>query len=137
MIDPAALARLSLFADLDRAGLAAVAERADEASFPRGARVLRQGISGNSFFVITDGEAAVVVDGTDRSRLHAGDFFGELSILTGEAVIADVVVVSEELRCAVLPPGELRPLLLEYPHVALRMLEVGARRLRATTLWAG
>ena len=128
------LSRLALFADLGGAQLAAVAEMMDEESFARDARVVREGISGSGFYVITDGEASVRVDGIDRVRLRAGDFFGEISILTGDPVFADVYAVTEELRCAVLPASRLRPLLLEYPTVAVRLLEAEARRLRATTL---
>jgi CPA2 family monovalent cation:H+ antiporter-2 len=131
------LSRLALFADLGGAQLAALAEMMEEESFARDARVLRSGISGSAFYLITDGEASVRIDGQDRVRLHAGDFFGEISILTGEPVFADVVAASEELRCAVLPGPQLRSVLTEYPQVAVRMLEAEARRLRATTLWAG
>ena len=136
MIEAAVLGRLSLFADLQKPQLVAVAEMMDEASFPRDTRVLRAGISGGSFYVITDGEASVRIDGRDRVRFHAGDFFGELSILTGDPIVADIFAVSEELRCAVLPEHRLRPLLLQHPQICLRMLEAVARRLRATTLWA-
>jgi CRP-like cAMP-binding protein len=135
VIDAAVLSRLALFADLQAPQLQAVAELMDEASFPRDTRVLRAGISGGGFYVITDGEASVRIDGRDRVRFHPGDFFGELSILTGDPVVADIVSVSEELRCAVLPEHRLRPLLLDHPHLGLRMLEAMARRLRATTLW--
>ncbi len=137
MIDLDALARLSLFGDLSPPGLAAVAQLMDEASYPLDTRVLRGGFSANAFYVITDGEAIVRIDGEDRARLRPGDFFGEVSILTAEPAGADVVAATEELRCAILPGFELRPLLLEYPDIALRMLEVGARRLRAANLWAG
>ena len=137
MIAANTLARLALFVDLPGPQLQAVAETMDEESFDRGARVMRVGISGGGFYVITDGEAAVIIDGQDRTHLHAGDFFGELSILTGDPVVADIVVTSDELRCAVLPQHQLRPLLLSHPEITLRMLEAMARRLRATTLWAG
>jgi CRP-like cAMP-binding protein len=137
MIDSATLSRLALFADLQAPQLLAVAEMMDEESFPRGARVLREGISGNGFYVITDGEAIVRLDGQDRVQLRAGDFFGEISILTGDPVLADIVAASEELRCAVLPSHQLRPLLVAHPQITIRMLEAEARRLRATTLWAG
>jgi CRP/FNR family transcriptional regulator, cyclic AMP receptor protein len=139
VIDAATLARLSLFGELPGPQLQAVAEMMDEESFGRDAKVMRTGISGSGFYVITDGEAAVIIDGEDRlDHLRAGDFFGELSILTGEPVVADIVAVSEELRVAVLPEHKLRELLLTYPQVTLQMLVAMARRLRrTTTLWAG
>ncbi len=137
MIDPQSLARLALFADLDAPRLQAVAQMLDEESFEGGTRVLRAGISGGAFYVITDGAADVVIGGEPRTRLGAGDYFGEGSILTGEVPIADVVAAGGELRCAVLDGPELRPLLLEHPAIAVRMLEASARRLRSTSLWAG
>jgi CRP-like cAMP-binding protein len=136
MIDAGSLSRLALFADLPSPELQAVAETMEEDSFARGTRVLREGLSANVFYVITDGEASVVIEGSERARLRAGDFFGEVAIFTGDAAGADVVAASEELRCAVLPGPQLKPLLLEYPQVALRMLEVGARRLQSANLWS-
>lgn len=136
MIDSHALAPLSLFADLSEAQRLAVAEAMDEESYPREARILRQGLSGSGFYVITEGTTSVRVAGEERAQLHAGDFFGEISVLTGEPAGADVVVLTEEVRCAVLPGHQLRPLLLRYPAVALRMLEAVAVRLRQANLWA-
>lgn len=136
MIDAERLAGLSLFADLSHAELAAVAEEMEEESFSRGARVLREGIGGGGFYVITDGSASVVIGGRERALLHAGEFFGEVSVLTGERPGADVVAASDELRCALLGGPRLRPFLLEHPGVALRMLEAMARRLRAANLWS-
>lgn len=136
MIDTHSLATLSLFADLSEAQRLAVAEAMDEESYPRDARILREGLSGSGFYVITEGTTSVRVGGEERAQLHAGDFFGEISVLTGEPAGADVVVLSEEVRCAVLPGPQLRPLLLRYPTMALRMLEAVAVRLRESNLWA-
>ena len=137
MVDPGTLARLSLFAGLAAPQLEAVASVLDEASFPRGARVIREGLGGEAFYVITSGEAAVQIDGQERARLQPGDFFGEVSILTGGATAADVVAETEELRCAVLPGAELVPLLLAHPELAVQMLRTSARRLRSANLWSG
>jgi CRP-like cAMP-binding protein len=136
VIDASTLGRLSLFADLPAAQLVALGEAMDEASYPRGTRILREGLSGNNFYVITEGATSVQLGGEERAQLRPGDFFGEISVLTGEPVATDVVAASEEVRCAVLPGPELRPLLLAYPTVSLRMLEVVARRLRDANLWA-
>jgi CRP-like cAMP-binding protein len=135
-VDADSLARLALFADLTAPQLEALAHTVDEERHARGERVLRQGLSGSAFYVILAGEAAVRIDGQERARLAAGEFFGEISILTGEPVGADVVALSEELRCGVLPGPELKPLLLAYPQVAVRMLEFSARRLRSANRWS-
>jgi CRP-like cAMP-binding protein len=137
MIDTESLARLALFADLTRPQLEAVAHAVAEERFPRDQRVLREGLSGSAFYVIVDGEASVRIEGQERARLRPGDFFGEVSILTGDPPGADVVAASEELRCAVLAGPELEPLLLAYPRLAVRMLAVEATRLRSANTWQG
>ena len=134
MIDPDSLARLALFADLDRAQLEAASQLFDEQMFENGERVLRQGLTGNGFYVLLDGCVAVQIDGTERARLFPGDFFGEVSILTGEAPTADIVATSA-LRCAVLGEPEVKDFLIRNPHVMLRMLQAEARRVRSANLW--
>jgi trk system potassium uptake protein TrkA len=136
MIDPDSLARLALFADVGGSELEEVASSFDEQRHARGDRLLREGLSGGSFYVILAGEVSVRIDGEERARLGAGEFFGDLSVLTGEPAAADVVVSSEELRCAVLDAPDFRPLLLRHPPIAIRMLELGARRLRHANEWA-
>jgi CRP-like cAMP-binding protein len=128
------LSQLALFADLTRPQVEAVAHTFDEEVFAEGQRVLRQGLSGGSFFLILDGEASVRVNGDERARLGRGDFFGEISVLTGEAPVADVVAETL-LRCLVVPGPELKTFLLEQPQVMLRVLRAEAQRLRNATAW--
>jgi CRP-like cAMP-binding protein len=96
--------------------------------------VLRQGFSGSNLYVILDGEAAVVIDGTERTRLGRGEFFGEASTLLGTAPTADVVATMP-LRCLVVPAGELERFLMAYPAVAIRMLKDEVQRLATTLQW--
>ena len=130
------LASLSLFGDLSYPELEAVAHTFEEEAFAMGQRVLRQDVSGGSFYVILSGEARVVIDGEERAVLTRGDFFGEISVLTDTAPTADVVA-SSMLRCLVVPAQHLKPLLLSRPSVAYRMLQIEARRLRIANTWAG
>ena len=128
------LSQLALFADLPRPHVEAVAHSFDEQVFAQGQRVLRDGLSGSSFYVILDGEAAVVIDGEERSRLGRGEFFGEISALTGGPPSADVIATTM-LRTLVIPANELEAFLLERPTVMLRMLQTEARRLQAAGQW--
>ncbi len=128
------LAQLSLFADLSRAQIEAVSHTFEEEVFAEGQRVLRHGLSGSSFYIILEGEARVVIDGVERARLGRGDFFGEISVLSGDAPSADVTATSL-LRCLVIPSTELEEFLLERPRLMLRMLQTEARRLQAAGQW--
>lgn len=128
------LSSFALFADLGRADLQAVSHTFEEESFSEGQRVLRQGFSGTGFYLILQGEAAVVIDGHERTRLARGDFFGEISILLGEPPNADVTALTP-LICIVLPGNQLTEWLAAKPMVTLRMLQAEVRRLRATSRW--
>lgn len=123
-----ALAGLSLFADLSRPQLQAVAHTFTEESFPAGQRILRQGFAGSGFYIILDGEVAVRIDGTDRARLGKGDFFGEMSLLLGELPVADVVALGP-LHVLHLAGADLKAFLGLYPPIMYRMLQSVARRL--------
>jgi CRP-like cAMP-binding protein len=129
------LAQLALFADLRWPELEAVAHTFDEEVFAEGQRVLRQRISGGAFYVILEGEATVVIDGEERARLGRGEFFGEISTLTGSAPIADVRAETL-LRCLALPGPQLEGFLLGHPTVMLRMLQAVSRRLRDSSRWS-
>ena len=128
------LSGFALFADLGSPQLLSVAGMFEETVAAEGDRVLRQGLTGSGFYLILDGAAEVCIDGTVRSTLHRGDFFGEVSILLGEAPTADVVAVSP-LRCLVLGPAAVQPFLFAHPTVMLRMLQAQARRLRNANRW--
>ncbi|TMC60858.1 MAG: cyclic nucleotide-binding domain-containing protein [Chloroflexi bacterium] len=128
------IAGMALFADLTTPQLEAVAHRFEERLFPEGERILRQGLSGSGFYVIVEGAASVVVDGTPRATLIRGDFFGEVSILLGESPVADVVAL-RALRCLVLPGSDVELFLLDHPKVMFRILQAQARRLRNANRW--
>ena len=128
------LSGLALFADLSRPQIEAVAHKMTEESYPTGQRILRQGFTGTGFYVIVDGEVAIKVDGTEIARLAKGDFFGETSILLGEAPAADVVT-TRQLRVLHLGGPELEGFLKDYPPVMYRMLRSMALRIANANRW--
>jgi CRP-like cAMP-binding protein len=130
------IGQLALFADLSGPQREALVHTYDEEVFPEGQRVLRQGLTGANLYVIVEGEAVIVIAGTERTRLGRGEFFGEVSALLGSPPTADGIA-STPLRCLVIPGGEVRSFLVGYPHVAVRMLEAEAQRLAATLQWLG
>jgi CRP-like cAMP-binding protein len=128
------IASFALFADLPDPRLEGIVHLFEEVLFAEGEKVLRQGLTGSGFYVILDGEAAIVVDGTERARLGRGEFFGEISIILGESPIADVVAV-RPLSCLVLAGPRVEGFLIAHPRVMYRMLQAQARRLRAANRW--
>jgi CRP-like cAMP-binding protein len=129
-----ALAGMALFADLTTPQLKGVAHIFDEAWFPAGERILRQGLTGSAFYVILEGEAQILVDGQQRATLGKGEFFGDVSILLGEAPVADVVAKTP-LRVLALAGPQVEAFLKAHPSVMYRMLQALARRLRNANRW--
>ena len=129
-----AISSFALFADLSQPQLESIVHTFEEAVFAEGEKVLRQGLTGSGFYVILDGEAAIVVDGTERARLGRGEFFGEVSIILGESPIADVVAM-RPMSCLVLAGPRVEAFLIGHPRVMWRMLQAQARRLRAANRW--
>ena len=128
------LAGFALFADLSTPQLESLVETFGEETYVEGDRVLRQGLTGSSFYVILDGSASIRVDGVDRTSLRAGDYFGEISCLLGVPPTADIVARGT-LRCLVLPAQELESFLVGHPQVMYRLLQGEARKVRTTTRW--
>jgi CRP-like cAMP-binding protein len=128
------LSGLALFADLSGPQLEAVAHTFQEEWFSQGQRIIRQGFGGTGFFVLVDGEVGVTIDGEERARLGRGEFFGEVSVLLGEAPVADIVALGS-VRCLVLPGTDLESFMVTYPRVMYRMLQAEARRLRSANQW--
>jgi CRP-like cAMP-binding protein len=130
------LGGLAIFADLSRPELERVAHTLEERYFAQDERVLREGIAGSAFYIILEGEAAVIVGGRRVTTLARGEFFGEISVLLGEAPVADIVA-TRPLRCLVLPGELLRDFLQTNPDVCYRILVAEARKLSGATRRGG
>ena len=68
-----------------------------EVLFEAGQAIVREGDQGASMFVLCRGEAVVTLAGADGelARHRAGDFFGEMSLLTGEPRTATVTAATD------------------------------------------
>jgi CRP-like cAMP-binding protein len=128
------LAQLALFADLSWPQLEAITHAFEEQAYAPEQRVLRRGLTGSGFYIVLEGLAVVEIDGRERRRLGQGDFFGEISALTGEPPSADVRATTL-LRCLVVPGQQVEQFLLDHPRVLLRILQAEARRLRDADRW--
>lgn len=125
---------IALFAGLDDAEVAELAERARPLSFGRGEVVVRQGEPGDAMYVLTRGEAEVRVradDGTQRrvGTVPQGGFFGEMALLCGEARSATVAAPdTTDLETLVLLSEDLAGLLERRPELAEVLADTVQRR---------
>jgi CRP/FNR family transcriptional regulator, cyclic AMP receptor protein len=122
------LQHVPLFAGLERKELESIASTMRERTFQAGQTVTEQGAGGAGFFVVESGEAKVKVDGQERGTIGAGDYFGEIALLTGSDRTATIVATSD-LHCYGMTPWDFRPLVESNPVIAWKLLQSMAEKL--------
>lgn len=93
------LSKVILFKGFQQAELTKLAASAVPRSFKSGNVVIRQGDSGNEFFVILEGEASVTIGDSDGksktvAKLNKGDHFGEKALLHDDPRTATVTATT-------------------------------------------
>jgi small-conductance mechanosensitive channel/CRP-like cAMP-binding protein len=110
------LGRSALFASLDESERRACASLGEERLYTTGEAIMREGAPGGSMFVIVSGQAAVTIAGGVVRTLGPGDFFGEMSLLTGEPRAA-TVVASQPCRLMEMTSEAFRGFVMAKPSV--------------------
>lgn len=121
------LRAVPLFGGLSKRALSEVAKIADEIDLPAGKELIREGDPGRQFFVLLEGGAEVRRKGRKVNTLGAGDFFGEISLVTERPTTA-AVTLTEPSSALVISRPAFRRMLLAQPGVQLQVLETLAER---------
>jgi CRP-like cAMP-binding protein len=125
-----ALAQVPLFSNLSGRHLKRLADLTEEQRYMEGARVVREGDVGDTFYVILEGEAKVVSrSGRVVNRLRPGDFFGEISLLDGGPRTASVIA-DTPLTMLALPRGAFLRVLRQDREIGVKLLGYAASMLR-------
>jgi small-conductance mechanosensitive channel/CRP-like cAMP-binding protein len=101
----AALASVDLFRGLPENLRHELADHIKYARFARGEAITREGERDDGLYMVVEGDLSVRIgkgaDEHEVARLQAGQFFGEMSLMTGEARTASVVAVTDVVayRC--------------------------------------
>lgn len=129
---------VDLFRDFDETLRTRIATAMRARVLSPGDVIMREGEAGSSVYIVELGAVEVTVDVPDRgprimARLGTGDFFGEMSLLTGEPRSATLTAMCET-KIWELAREALEPILREQPTVADRLSRVMAKRRLANTL---
>ena len=120
--------KVPLFAGCSKGELEQIAQIADEIDLAEGKEMTREGSRGREFFVLLEGDADVTKGGSSINKLGAGDFFGEIALVSDSPRTATVTATSP-VRALVITDRSFRRLLDEQPEIQRKVLIALAERL--------
>jgi CRP/FNR family cyclic AMP-dependent transcriptional regulator len=123
------LAAVPLFRGMTTKELRDIAKATVELNIDQGKEFVTQGDVGREAFVIVEGTADVVRNGTPIGQLGPGDCVGELALLDHGPRTASVVAATP-LTVLVLGPREFLGVLDEVPTLSHKILAALASRVR-------
>jgi len=113
----------------------AMAAQRDELRVPKGTVIFRQGDSGDEMFVISAGRVRLTLGGHGHEKeiavLGAGDFFGELSLLSGMARTATAEAI-EDSTLLTIGHDVFAMMVQDDLDIVFRMFNIQGQRLRQT-----
>ena len=122
------LKRVPLFAGCSKSELRELAKSADELDIREGTVLTREGRPGREFFVLIDGTARVTKAGKKVADLGAGDWFGEIALITNSPRTATVTATSPG-DVLVITDRRFHSVVETMPSIALKVLATVGDRL--------
>lgn len=119
---------IPIFSELSKKELRAVSRLMTQIDVKEGRALTREGEVGREFMIIVEGTAVVRRNGRKIAELGAGDFLGELAVLSGAPRTADVIA-STDMVLETLNRREFMSLLDESAAIAKKVLIGAVKRL--------
>ncbi len=128
------LKSVSLFWDLKEEEFGYIADRMVSKKFENGNLIFLEESQGENLFFVVEGSVKITrlsKDGREviLAMLNSGDFFGEMSLLDGEARSANVIAL-EDTEVLTLNRKDFLEVLHNYPQIAIQLLKEMTSRLR-------
>ncbi len=128
------LKSVSLFWDLKEEEFGYIADRMVSKNFENGNLIFLEESQGENLFFVVEGSVKITrlsKDGREviLAMLNSGDFFGEMSLLDGEARSANVIAL-ENTEVLTLNRKDFLEVLHNYPQIAIQLLKEMTSRLR-------
>ena len=133
-MEVSSLKNIPLFSELEDDDLLAISKVAVRQSFRKDNMVLIEEEVGSTMFIILDGRVKISrISDEGRevilSIMSEGDFFGEMSILDGQARSANVVTL-EDSTILIIHREDFLQMMHDFPQIAINLLKELAHRLR-------
>jgi len=126
-----ALSRVDVFRALDAQKVDRLARQLRMVIFGPSEVILRQGDPGDSLYVVRAGQVVVQIGFGNGPKtvatLTAGQFFGEMSLMTGESRSA-TVVARTDVECYIVDKEAFQEILREEPALAGTISDILSRR---------
>lgn len=137
-VDAQRLKAFPILENLDEVKLTELAPFFATETFQPGREIVRQNDPGDKFYIIARGKVEVwrAEEGTGNTTrvavLQDGDYFGEITLITGFPRTATVVTATV-CTCISLERGQFNRMLEGFPELRRRMSEVAVQRLRESS----
>lgn len=122
------LASVPLFSGLEDDELNVVAGLGTEIPVAEGIELTSEGDIAHEAFLVMTGTAACTKEGVEVATFGPGDFFGEMALISQRPRNATVTATSD-MTVRAFDEGEFRRMLVDSPHVAVKILLSTAERL--------
>jgi len=126
-----------IFCDLEPEALDQLCRYAKHSTLKRGATIFSKGDPGNSLFAVISGTVKISISSADGRRailnlIGAGEIFGEIAVLDGQARTADATA-NTNCEIFAIDRREYLPFVRSQPELAMKFIELLCTRLRWTS----
>ncbi|MFH2064100.1 MAG: DUF4388 domain-containing protein [Pseudomonadota bacterium] len=128
------LSNFSMFQSIDRDQIGKLVKFLKLAQFSKGDYIIRKGEPGKNLYIILSGTIEVLGDNNIRiAVLKKGEVFGEMSLLSGDPVGADIKV-AEPAKVLYFQSHDFRRVLHRFPTMQLYLAKLLSKRLARTNI---
>ncbi len=128
------LSGFSLFKGLSRENIKEIISFLKLRKYREGETVIRKGEPGRNLYIIVSGRVEILGDAeVSIAFLGTGEIFGEMSLLSGDPVVATVKVV-ESAKLLYISSRDFRQVLNTFPTLQMYFAKMLARRLASINL---
>jgi membrane protein len=92
--------------------------------------IFERGNTERNLYYLVEGKVSLISKGGVVRELNAGDYFGELAMLTKQPTTSDAIVSSSEVRIIMIYAENIDTMLAEDPKIAMQLLKKMAGRLQ-------